>query len=147
MSETEKNRQVVQDGLNKRKAKRKKAEEEAYQESIEAEMISVVNKHYHNVEAQKQMEINNAISERETRIHNKKIASIQEKRDGAVTGIFMSLMLFAMVGICYVTEITEMWNIIAATALTAITFIISACFAVSYAIKLTQEVSHARIIA
>lgn len=30
MSETEKNRQVVQDGLNKRKARRKKAEEEAY---------------------------------------------------------------------------------------------------------------------
>ena len=151
MSETEKNRQVVQDGLNKRKAKRKKAEEEAYQDSIERQMIDVVNNKHAAREAEekerKANELKQAEIERETRIHNKKIASIQEKRDGAVTGIFMSLMLFAMVGICYVTEITETWNIIAATALTAITFIISACFAVSYAIKLTQEVSHARIIA
>lgn len=151
MSETEKNRQVVQDGLNKRKARRKKAEEEAYQDSIERQMINVVNNKYAAREAEEQEckanELKQAEIERETRIHNKKIASIQEKRNGAIAGIFMSLMLFAMVGICYVTETAELKYIIAATVLTTIMFIISAYFAVSNAIKLTQEVSHARIIA
>ena len=147
MSDTEKNRQVVQDGLNNRKAKRKKAEEEAYQDSIERQMINVVNNKCAAREAEEQErkanELKQAEIKRETYIHNKKIARIQEKRDGAATGIFMSLMLFAMVGICYVTEITELRYIIAATVLTAIAFIVSAYFAVSNAIKLTQEKSHA----
>ena len=142
MSETEKNRQIVQDGLNKRKAKRKKADEEAYQESIERQMIDVVNNKCAAREAEEQErkanELKQAEIERKTRIHNKKIADIQEKRDGAVIGIFMSLLFFAVIGICYVTEITAMWNLIAATTLTTIMFIVSACFVVSETIKLTR---------
>lgn len=138
MSETEKNRQVVQDGLNKRKAKRKKAEEEAYQESIESQMIGIVNKKADNTEAKKQREINNAISEREKRLHDKKVTSIQDKREAAVIGVFMSLLFFAVSGICYVTEITPLWNIIVATVLTAILFIVNAYFVVSNTIQLAK---------
>lgn len=138
MGETEKNRQVVQDGLNKRKARRKKAEEEAYQESITTQMIDVVNKNAHRAEEQKQTEINNAISERQKRLHNKKVARLQEKRDTALISIFISLMLFAVSAICYATEITELWNVVVAVVLTAIMFVISTYFAVGNAIKLAR---------
>lgn len=142
MSETEKNRQVVQDGLNNRKAKRKKAEEEAYQDSIERQMIHVVNSKTDARIAEEQERKANALKqaeiEREKRIHDKKVASIQEKRSGAAVGIFMSLIFFAVIGICYITEITAFWNIIAATVLTAILFIVNAYFVVSNTIKLTN---------
>lgn len=138
MSETEKNRQVVQDGLNKRKARRKKAEEEAFQESITAQMINIVNKKADNTEMQKQMEVNKAVAHKVKQHNKKKIAIIKEKRSSAVAGVFITLILFAVSGICYATQITELWNIIAATALTAILFIINAYFVVSNTIKLAR---------
>lgn len=138
MSETEKNRQVVQDGLNKRKAKRKKAEEEAFQESITTQMINIVNKKADKTEMQKQMEINIANAHKARQLNNKKVATIQEKRSNAVAGVFITLILFAVSGICYVMEITALWNIIVATVLTAILFIINAYFVVSNTIKLAR---------
>jgi hypothetical protein len=142
MSESEKNRQVVQNGLNQRKAKRKKTEEEAYQESIEREMIAVVNSKHDSRIAEEEERKANALKqaeiERENRIRNKKIASIQEQRESATFGIFMSLIFFAITGICYITEITPLWNLIAATTLSAIMFIINGYFIISNTIKLTK---------
>ena len=138
MSEMEKNRQVVQDGLDRRKAERKMAEEDAYQEAIETEMINVVDKHYHNVEAQKQKEIDRAVTHKTERLRAKKIAATQEKKDGAVIGVFMSLLFFAINGICYITEITALWNIIASTALTSTLFLTSIYFVVSSTIKIAK---------
>lgn len=136
MSETEKNRQIVQEGLDKRKAERKAAEEDARQEKITMQMINMVNKNAHKVDVRDKMEINRATYAKKKQKQDKKIASILEKRDVAIEYIFLALICFAIIGICYVTEITKMWNIIAATILTAIMFIVSSYFAVMYTIKL-----------
>ena len=57
MGTMEQNKQIVQDGLNKRKARRKKAEEDAYHEAITMQMINIVNAHA------KQMEMVNSVAQ------------------------------------------------------------------------------------
>ena len=138
MSEIEKNRQVVQDGLDKRKAKRKKAEEEAYQESIESQMIGIVNKKADNIEAQVKTEIKKAVDHKEKQRNKKKINAIKEKRSHAIIGVFITLVLFTVSGICYTTQITTLWNIIVATSLSAILFIINAYLVVINTIKIAR---------
>jgi cation transport ATPase len=136
------NRDTVQAGLDKKKAKRKKAEEEAYQESIEREMIAVVNSKHDARKAEEQARKENALKqakiERENRIRNKKIANAQEQKGSATFGVFISLAFFIIIGICYITEITPLWNLIAATALSAIMFILNGYFVISNTIKLTR---------
>jgi hypothetical protein len=81
------------------------------------------------------MEINRVAYAKQKRKHDKMVARILKKRDDALVVVFMALTLFSIIGICYVTEITKLWNIIAATVLTAIMFIASSYFAVMYTIK------------
>ena len=135
MCESEKNRRIVQDGLNKRKEERKSAEEEARQEKITTQMIDIVNRNAHKIDVQNKMEINRAAYAKQKQKRDKMIAHILKKRDDALSVVFMALILFAIIGICYITEITELLDIIAATVLTTIMFIVSSYFAVMYTIK------------
>lgn len=124
MGTMEENRKTVQAGLDKRKAKRKKAEEEAYQEAIETQMIDIVNRNYSNVDAKTQQEI---IDDAE-RKHNKKrlavlkkLAMLKKHRNETIIKLCVSAAIITLHSMLCAIGLIETWLFIAFTVL-AVTY-------------------------
>lgn len=147
MSDMEKNRQIVQEGLNKRSSKQKQALIDAEQDAITDSIIAIVNENAAKYQQKMQMEMEQAISEREKRILNKRIVRLKDKRNTAVFAICIAIVFGAASGILFVKGITEFWMLIVAAILTAVLIFINAYFVILNAIKLSKlikgDVKHA----
>ena len=110
MGTPEENKQIVQEGLNKRKAKRKNAQIEAEQEAITSQMIDIVNKNAKAAEVQREIRM----AERRT---NKKIAKLKKEANDATACMWLSVALFAVSTICYAFGLTELWTMIVSVVL------------------------------
>lgn len=106
MGTMEQKRQIVQEGLDKRKAKRKNAEEEAYQEAIEAQMIDIVNKNCSDVNAKKQKEV---AERKEQKRNNKKIAMLKKRGNKIVNRLILSVATVVWASLLYAIGVTQLW--------------------------------------
>ena len=122
MSNTEQNRQIVQEGLNKRKSNRNKALAEAEQEKLTIQMFYIVNQNASDAEVQKKKKSEAAIANKKKQVRKTKLAAVKRQGKAAIIGLWASVALFGAIGILYVTGITEMWSAIATAMLAVVMF-------------------------
>lgn len=114
MSEMDQKRQIVQDGLNKRKAKRKQAEIDAEHEAITMKMIDIVNQNARNAEIKKRAEH----AKRKARnLFEKKTIAIKTRNNEIAMSLFAVGVALLLAITLYVTSLTEMWSLIVSAAL------------------------------
>lgn len=114
MSEMEQKRQIVQDGLNKRKTKRKQAVVEAEQEALTMQMIDIVNRNARNAEIKKRAER----AERKERLRIDKITMASKNGNKNIaTNLFVAAIILFVAIALYVVHLTELWLLIAVSVL------------------------------
>lgn len=120
MNNMERNRQIVQESLDKKANKRKKAIMDAEQEVITINMFKIVNANADCAEAKRQEERNKMITckvnLRNSKRSAKRIAAIKKRRNTAwVNAIVSTLALVAPIVFCALGK-TELLNMIATVA-------------------------------
>lgn len=124
MNNMEQNRQIVQDGLDKRANKRKKAIVEAEQEVITIQMFRIVNTNANNAEPKHQPVYNEAQVYKANKKPSKKLIKL---RNVSVVNMVASFVALNIPVILYFTNITEMPCMLATLALPALTLIYNLC--------------------
>lgn len=146
MNNMERNRQIVQENLDKKANKRKKAIIDAEQEVITINMFKIVNANADCAEAKRQAERTKRQEERNKMItckvnlrNSKRIATIKKRRNTAVVNTIASaLALVAPIVFCALGK-TELLNMIVTVAPIAFLLIFNLYLVLKTQIKLKKE--------
>ena len=117
MSEMDQKRQIVQDGLNKRKAKRKQAEIDAEHEALTMQMISIINQNARNAEIKKRAKRAERAKRKARNLFEKKTIAIKTRNNEITMSLFAVGVALLLAITLYVTSLTEMWSLIMSAAL------------------------------
>ena len=121
MNNMEQNRQIVQDGLDKRANKRKKAIIEAEQEVITIQMFRIVNTNANNAEPKYQSVRN------EVPVYKRPSKKLIRLRNVSAVNMVASFVALTIPVILYFTNLTEIPCMLATLALPALTLIYNLC--------------------
>ena len=111
--EMEEKRQVIQDGLNKRKSKRKQAIAEAEHEALTMQMIGIVNENARNAEIKKQA----MLAERKMRnFISKRTTALKQSSNKITIELWATAAVSIVPIMAYVTDIINLWMLIVASA-------------------------------
>jgi hypothetical protein len=131
----EEKRQIVQDGLNKRKTKRKQAIIDAEQDAITMQMIDIVNRNAKRVETQSQAELAKC---QEHKYNKKKISNLNKNNDIIIVRLYAFATAFILAIMLYVFHLTQLWSLIASSVLLAICFAFDAYILIQNARELAK---------
>ena len=131
--EMEHNRQVVQDGLDKRSNRRKKAIIEAEQEVITIQMFRIVNTNANNAEPKHQPAYYEAPICKANKKPSKKLIKL---RNVSAVNMALSFVALAIPVVLYFTNLMEMIGALATIAIPALAFIYNLCIFVQTQKKL-----------
>ena len=136
----EQNRQIVQEGLNKRSSSRKKAIVEAEQEVITVQMFRIVNANADDADIRHRVAYNQTIAHKANNRRNKKIAELKKNRKKTIVNIIASVLALAVVAVFYVFSLTEMICAIAVSVLPMFMLIFNLCIFAKTQKKLKRTV-------
>ena len=106
MGSIEENKQIVQQGLNKRAEARREALADEKHEKITAAMFKVVNDHA------KARVYNAPVVYKKTKRNKKRIASAKRNGNVIVKSFWRSIMLLITSGLAHAIGITELWMLL-----------------------------------
>lgn len=127
MGTTEQNRQVVQEGLDKRKTKRQQDLIDTEQEVITTQMIDIVNRNAYNAKVKKQARI----------AERKRIAVLNKRNNRNVINLYASVITISLAILLYVVDLTKLWSLITSSVLLTAYF----AFNIYKIIKNTKEIT------
>lgn len=139
MDTMEKNRQTVQEGLENRANKRKKAIIEAEHEVITIQMFRIVNANANDADVKRQMARNQIAIKRETNRRNKRIEMLKKQRKAALLNMGASTLAFAIAAVLYVIGVREIFYVIATSTLLLFVFIFNLCLLIKAQKKLNRK--------
>lgn len=139
MNTMEQNRQIVQNGLDKRKNNRKKAIIEAEQEVITIKMFQIVNTNACNAEEKYQPVYSETTIRKTDKYPGKRTAMLKKHRTVAVVNIIASLLALIISAVFYVINLTELLYMVAASIPSAFMLIFNLCIFVKAQKKLKRR--------
>ena len=140
MNTKEQNRQIVQDSLDKRKAKRKSTIFEAEQEGITINMFKIVNENANYADAKREVERLNMMARKVNIRNSKRIAAIKRRRNIYLVNAIASAASIVAPIVFYIFGKTELFNIIATVAPIAFVLAFNLYLTIKTQIKLKREI-------
>lgn len=142
MNDMERNRQIVQDGLDKRANKRKQKIADAEHERITITMFQIINTSARDAEIQRQAELdaalayNEMVAQKANKRLSKRIASLKRHRSIAIINATASLLMLIASIVFFVVGLTELSYMIVASVVSTFMFVFNLCIFVTTQKKL-----------
>lgn len=142
MSDLERNRQIVQEGLDRRANKRKQRIADAEHEIITINMFQIINTNAHDAEERRKAEQNAAraynemVAQKANKKLSQKIAMLKQRRNVSVTNTIASLLMLIASAVFFVVGLTELSYMIVTSVMSAFVFTFNLCIFVTTQKKL-----------